>query len=111
MAVGQALLLCTDAFAGWRLDGKVHKITPMGDAAAAHLPHPHRAARGYADARRHEREGTGRRSASPTRRTFVPNVQVGAARSGGGTRQSRAAGLAATTAEASDCSGLPSCLV
>ena len=34
VAVGQAALLRTDAFAGRRLDGKVHEITPMGDAVA-----------------------------------------------------------------------------
>jgi RND family efflux transporter MFP subunit len=34
VAIGQTVLLRTDAFAGRRLDGKVHEITPMGDAAA-----------------------------------------------------------------------------
>jgi RND family efflux transporter MFP subunit len=34
VAVGQTVLLRTDAFAGRRLDGKVHEITPMGDAVA-----------------------------------------------------------------------------
>jgi RND family efflux transporter MFP subunit len=34
VAVGQAVLLRTDAFAGRRLDGKVNEITPMGDAVA-----------------------------------------------------------------------------
>ena len=34
VAVGQAVLLRTDAFAGRRLEGKVHEITPMGDALA-----------------------------------------------------------------------------
>src|SRR5262245_201493 len=32
VAVGQTVLLRTDAFAGRRLEGKVHEITPMGDA-------------------------------------------------------------------------------
>src|SRR5262245_56932431 len=34
VAVGQPVLLRTDAFAGRRLEGKVHEITPMGDALA-----------------------------------------------------------------------------
>jgi RND family efflux transporter MFP subunit len=34
VAVGQPVLLRTDAFAGRRLEGKVHEITPMGDAVA-----------------------------------------------------------------------------
>src|SRR5262245_49631842 len=34
VAVGQTVLLRTDAFAGQRLDGKVYEITPMGDAIA-----------------------------------------------------------------------------
>jgi RND family efflux transporter MFP subunit len=34
VAVGQPVLLRTDAFAGRQLDGKVQEITPMGDAAA-----------------------------------------------------------------------------
>src|SRR5262245_8033583 len=34
VAVGQAVLLRTDAFAGRRLDGKVYEMTPMGDAVA-----------------------------------------------------------------------------
>ena len=34
VAIGQAVLLRTDAFAGRRLDGKVNEITPMGDAVA-----------------------------------------------------------------------------
>jgi RND family efflux transporter MFP subunit len=34
VAVGQAVLLRTDAFTGRRLDGKVNEITPMGDAVA-----------------------------------------------------------------------------
>jgi RND family efflux transporter MFP subunit len=34
VVVGQAVLLRTDAFAGRRLDGTVHEITPMGDAVA-----------------------------------------------------------------------------
>jgi RND family efflux transporter MFP subunit len=34
VAVDQAVLLRTDAFAGRRLDGKVNEITPMGDAVA-----------------------------------------------------------------------------
>jgi RND family efflux transporter MFP subunit len=34
VAVSQAVLLRTDAFAGRRLDGKVNEITPMGDAVA-----------------------------------------------------------------------------
>jgi len=34
VAVGQAVLLRTDAFAGRRLDGKVSEITPLGDAVA-----------------------------------------------------------------------------
>jgi RND family efflux transporter MFP subunit len=34
VAVGQTVLLRTDAFAGRRLEGKVHEITPMGDAVA-----------------------------------------------------------------------------
>jgi RND family efflux transporter MFP subunit len=34
VAVGQAVLLRTDAFAGRRLDGEVSEITPMGDAVA-----------------------------------------------------------------------------
>jgi RND family efflux transporter MFP subunit len=34
VAVEQAVLLRTDAFAGRRLDGKVSEITPMGDAVA-----------------------------------------------------------------------------
>ena len=34
VAVGQAVLLRTDAFAGRRLEGKVQQITPMGDPAA-----------------------------------------------------------------------------
>jgi RND family efflux transporter MFP subunit len=34
VAVGQTVLLRTDAFLGRRLEGKVHEITPMGDAVA-----------------------------------------------------------------------------
>jgi RND family efflux transporter MFP subunit len=34
VAIGQGVLLRTDAFAGRRLDGKVNEITPMGDAVA-----------------------------------------------------------------------------
>jgi RND family efflux transporter MFP subunit len=34
VAIGQAVLLRTDAFAGRRLDGKVYEITPLGDAVA-----------------------------------------------------------------------------
>jgi RND family efflux transporter MFP subunit len=34
VAVGQTVLLRTDAFAGRRLEGKVYEITPMGDAVA-----------------------------------------------------------------------------
>jgi RND family efflux transporter MFP subunit len=34
VAVGQTALLRTDAFLGRRLEGKVHEITPMGDAVA-----------------------------------------------------------------------------
>ncbi len=34
VAVGQTVLLRTDAFPGRRLEGKVHEITPMGDAVA-----------------------------------------------------------------------------
>ena len=34
VAVGQTVLLRTDAFVGQRLEGKVHEITPMGDAVA-----------------------------------------------------------------------------
>jgi RND family efflux transporter MFP subunit len=34
VAVGQAVLLRADAFLGKRLEGKVHEITPMGDAVA-----------------------------------------------------------------------------
>jgi RND family efflux transporter MFP subunit len=34
VAVGQSVLLRTDAFAGRRLDGMVHEITPLGDAVA-----------------------------------------------------------------------------
>ena len=34
VAVGQTVLLRTDAFAGRRLEGKVHEITPMGDPVA-----------------------------------------------------------------------------
>jgi RND family efflux transporter MFP subunit len=34
VAVGQTVLLRTDAFSSRRLDGKVHEITPMGDAVA-----------------------------------------------------------------------------
>jgi RND family efflux transporter MFP subunit len=34
VAVGQQVLLRTDAFAGRQLEGKVHEITPMGDAVA-----------------------------------------------------------------------------
>jgi RND family efflux transporter MFP subunit len=34
VAVGQTVLLRTDAFAGRRLEGKVHEMTPMGDAIA-----------------------------------------------------------------------------
>jgi RND family efflux transporter MFP subunit len=34
VAVGQTVLVRTDAFAGRRLEGKVHEITPMGDAVA-----------------------------------------------------------------------------
>jgi RND family efflux transporter MFP subunit len=34
VAVGQTVLLRTDAFQGRRLEGKVHEITPMGDAVA-----------------------------------------------------------------------------
>lgn len=34
VAVGQTVLLRTDAFANQRLDGKVYEITPMGDAVA-----------------------------------------------------------------------------
>jgi RND family efflux transporter MFP subunit len=34
VAAAQAVLLRTDAFAGRRLDGKVHEITPLGDAVA-----------------------------------------------------------------------------
>ncbi len=34
VAIGQPVLLRTDAFAGRRLDGKVHEITPLGDAVA-----------------------------------------------------------------------------
>jgi len=34
VAVGQPVLLRTDAFAGRQLEGKVHEITPMGDAVA-----------------------------------------------------------------------------
>jgi RND family efflux transporter MFP subunit len=34
VTVGQTVLLRTDAFAGRRLEGKVHEITPMGDAVA-----------------------------------------------------------------------------
>ncbi len=34
VAVGQTVLLRTDAFVGRRLEGKVHEITPMGDAVA-----------------------------------------------------------------------------
>jgi RND family efflux transporter MFP subunit len=34
VSVGQTVLLRTDAFAGRRLEGRVHEMTPMGDAAA-----------------------------------------------------------------------------
>jgi RND family efflux transporter MFP subunit len=34
VAVGQTVLLRTDAFPGQRLEGKVYEITPMGDAVA-----------------------------------------------------------------------------
>src|SRR5262245_62309560 len=34
VSVGQTVLLRTDAFAGRRLEGTVHEITPMGDAVA-----------------------------------------------------------------------------
>jgi RND family efflux transporter MFP subunit len=34
VAVDQTVLLRTDAFAGRRLEGKVHEITPMGDSVA-----------------------------------------------------------------------------
>jgi RND family efflux transporter MFP subunit len=34
VAIGQRVLLRTDAFAGRGLEGKVHEITPMGDAVA-----------------------------------------------------------------------------
>jgi RND family efflux transporter MFP subunit len=34
VAVGQKVLLRTDAFLGQRLEGKVHEITPMGDPVA-----------------------------------------------------------------------------
>jgi RND family efflux transporter MFP subunit len=34
VAVGQTVLLRTDAFAGRRIDGKVHEMTPLGDAVA-----------------------------------------------------------------------------
>jgi RND family efflux transporter MFP subunit len=34
VAVGQTVLLRTDAFLGQRLDGKVHEVTPTGDAVA-----------------------------------------------------------------------------
>jgi RND family efflux transporter MFP subunit len=34
VAVGQTVLLRTDAFLGQRLEGKVYEITPMGDAVA-----------------------------------------------------------------------------
>jgi membrane fusion protein (multidrug efflux system) len=34
VAAGQTVLLRTDAFAGRRLEGRVHEITPMGDALA-----------------------------------------------------------------------------
>jgi RND family efflux transporter MFP subunit len=34
VAVGQTVLLRTDAFVGRRLEGKVHEMTPMGDAVA-----------------------------------------------------------------------------
>jgi RND family efflux transporter MFP subunit len=34
VAVGQQVLLRTDAFVGRRIEGKVHEITPMGDAVA-----------------------------------------------------------------------------
>jgi membrane fusion protein (multidrug efflux system) len=34
VAVGQTVLLRADAFLGKRLEGKVHEITPMGDAVA-----------------------------------------------------------------------------
>jgi RND family efflux transporter MFP subunit len=34
VAVDQTVLLRTDAFLGRRLEGKVHEITPMGDAVA-----------------------------------------------------------------------------
>jgi len=34
LAVGQTVLLRTDAFPGRRLEGKVYEITPMGDAVA-----------------------------------------------------------------------------
>jgi RND family efflux transporter MFP subunit len=34
VGVGQTVLLRTDAFLGRRLEGKVHEITPMGDAVA-----------------------------------------------------------------------------
>jgi RND family efflux transporter MFP subunit len=34
VSVGQTVLLRTDAFLGQRLEGKVHEITPMGDAVA-----------------------------------------------------------------------------
>src|SRR5690606_8939338 len=34
VAVGQTVLLRTDAFAGQRLEGRVQRITPLGDAEA-----------------------------------------------------------------------------
>src|SRR5918994_2019379 len=34
VAIGQTVLLRSDAFAARRLEGKVHEITPMGDAVA-----------------------------------------------------------------------------
>ena len=57
VAVGQPVLLRTDAFAGRQLRGQGARDHADGRRGGQDLPHPHRSARGHAADRRHERRG------------------------------------------------------
>ena len=57
VAVGQTVLLRTDAFLGRRLEGKVQRDHADGRCGRQDLPHPHRAARRHAAQAGHERRG------------------------------------------------------
>ena len=73
VAVGQTVLLRTDAFAGPAPRGQGARDHAHGRRRGQDLPHPHRAPRRYAAARRHERGGQrgdareDRRAADPRR--------------------------------------------